>query len=101
MEKAKRKDIKLNRPPFQTIKNLISQLDEDQNFEGDAFRKIAVLSYNYKVPSNGCNTYRVAYSLLNEFEEVLYLNIQKENNIVFKRAITLKEELFSSNSMRR
>lgn len=95
MEKAKRENTEFSKPPFQTIKNPIRQMDDEHHAEGEAFRKIASLSNNYTVPDDGCNTYRVAFGLLKEFEEDLHLHIHKENNILFKRAIELEEELLS------
>ena len=96
LSKAKRDGIKHSIPPFGTIKNPISKMDEDHDFEGEAFREIAALSSNYSTPSDGCNTYRVAYGLLKEFDEDLHLHIHKENNILFQRAIALEDELLQA-----
>ena len=96
LSKAKREAIKISTPSFGTIKNPISKMDEEHDFEGEAFREIAALSNNYSIPSDGCNTYRVAYSLLKEFDEDLHLHIHKENNILFQKAIALEEELLQA-----
>ncbi|MGM0392500.1 MAG: iron-sulfur cluster repair di-iron protein, partial [Bacteroidota bacterium] len=40
-----------------------------------------------------CNTYRVSFALLNEFEQDLHLHIHLENNILFPKAIALEKEL--------
>tara|TARA_B110001452_G_scaffold163404_1_gene136232 strand:+ start:6143 stop:6883 length:741 start_codon:yes stop_codon:yes gene_type:complete len=93
MVKAKRENSKLSIPPFETIKNPISKMDEEHEFEGEAFRKIEKLTNNYTMPKDGCNSYRVAFGMLKEFDEDLHLHIHKENNILFQRAIALEEEL--------
>jgi regulator of cell morphogenesis and NO signaling len=96
MAKAKRKNIQLATPTFETIKNPISKMDEEHDFEGEAFREIAALANNYNVPADGCNTYRVAFGMLKEFDEDLHLHIHKENNVLFQRAIALEEELLQA-----
>jgi regulator of cell morphogenesis and NO signaling len=52
-----------------------------------------MLSNKYTPPADGCNTYRVTYALLNEFEEDLHLHIHLENNILFPKAIEMEREL--------
>lgn len=95
MAKAQRENLPLETPHFGTIKNPIGRMDEEHDFEGEAFRKIASLSNNYSVPDDGCTTYNIAFQMLKEFEEDLHLHIHKENNILFQRAITLEENLLS------
>jgi len=48
------------------------------------------------MPKDGCNSYRVAFGMLKEFDEDLHLHIHKENNILFQRAIALEEELLQA-----
>ncbi len=93
--KAKREGTTLEVPHFGTIKNPIKKMDEEHDFEGEAFKKIAALSNNYQVPEDACNTYKVTFGLLQEFEDNLHLHIHKENNILFQKAIKLEEELLS------
>lgn len=95
LAKAKRENSPLEVPSFGTIKNPIQKMDEEHDFEGEAFRKIAALSNNFEVPEDGCNSYRVAFGLLKEFEADLHLHIHKENNILFRRAIELEQELMA------
>jgi len=51
--------------------------------------KINVLSDNYSVPDDGCNTYRVTYKLLEEFEDDLHIHVHLENNILYPKALSL------------
>lgn len=97
LAKAKREYSKLVKPHFGTIKNPILQMEEEHNFEGEAFKKIGLLSHNYVIPKDGCTTYSVTFGLLKEFEEDLNLHIHKENNILFPRAIALEEEIQTTN----
>lgn len=93
MVNAKRKDMPVDRPHFGTVKNPIKMMMAEHEIEGDRFRRINELSNNYNPPSDACNTYRVTFSLLKEFEEDLHQHIHLENNILFPKAETLEQEL--------
>lgn len=71
------------------INAIVTKMREEHDTEGERFRKIAELSNNYTPPSNACNTYKVTYALLKEFENDLHLHIHLENNILFPKAIKL------------
>ena len=47
------------------------------------------ISKNYTVPEDGCNTYKVAYKLLEEFEDDLHIHVHLENNILYPKALEL------------
>ncbi len=81
-------------PPahFGTVQNPIAMMMREHEDEGENFRKISELSHNYTAPEDACNTYRVTFSLLNEFEEDLHKHIHLENNILFPKAIELEKE---------
>lgn len=76
--------------PFGTVKNPIKMMMDEHDTEGERFRQIAALTDNYTPPADACNTYRVSFSLLKEFEEDLHLHIHLENNILFPKAIDLE-----------
>ncbi|MDX1759624.1 MAG: hemerythrin domain-containing protein, partial [Arenibacter algicola] len=78
---------------FGTIQNPIQMMMMEHENEGDRFRLIEELSNNYIPPADACNTYRVTFSLLQEFEEDLHRHIHLENNILFPKAIALEKEL--------
>lgn len=80
-------------PRFGTVENPIQMMKEEHNVEGERFSRIAELSNNYTPPADACNTYRVTYSLLKEFEEDLHLHIHLENNILFPRALQMEKDL--------
>ena len=79
-------------PHFGTVENPISMMKEEHQNEGERFEKIAELSNNYTPPSHACNTYRVTFALLKEFEDNLHQHIHLENNILFPKAIHLEKE---------
>lgn len=66
---------------------------QEHDNEGERFREISRLSNGYTPPENACNTYRVTFATLKEFEDDLHLHIHLENNILFPRAIAMEKEL--------
>lgn len=79
-------------PPFGTVENPITLMMNEHDNEGERFRQIAELTNNYQPPVDACNTYRVAYAMLEEFEKDLHLHIHLENNILFPGAIKLEKQ---------
>lgn len=86
----------LGHPQFGTVKNPIQMMMEEHDNEGERFRKIAALSSDYTPPADACNTYRVAFSLLQEFEEDLHRHIHLENNILFPKAEILEKRVLNT-----
>lgn len=95
MIKAERQKEDLGRPHFGTVRNPIEMMMQEHDNEGERFRQIAMLSDNYTPPADACNTYRVAFSLLQEFEEDLHKHIHLENNILFPKAEQLEQRFIS------
>lgn len=90
---AKENHTPVEKPHFGTVKNPIQMMMSEHEIEGDRYRKIETLSNGYTPPQDACNTFRVTYALLNEFEQDLHLHIHLENNILFPKAIELEKEL--------
>jgi regulator of cell morphogenesis and NO signaling len=85
-------DESIEQPHFGTVENPIAMMMQEHDAEGERFRKIAELSNNYTPPADGCNTYKVTFAMLQEFEQDLHKHIHLENNILFKKAIQLEKE---------
>jgi regulator of cell morphogenesis and NO signaling len=93
MEEADKNNYNLSQPHFGHIDNPIAMMEHEHDTEGERFRKISALSDNYQAPRDGCQTYRVAFAMLQEFEGDLHTHIHLENNILFPKAKTLFEKL--------
>ncbi|MEY8869914.1 MULTISPECIES: iron-sulfur cluster repair di-iron protein [Flavobacteriaceae] len=93
MMKASISGQEIQAPGFGTVENPIAMMMQEHDNEGKRFRKIAELTNNYNPPADACNTYRVTFAMLNEFEQDLHLHIHLENNILFPKATDL-EKLF-------
>ena len=85
------RDVQL--PGFGTVENPIAMMKHEHDNEGERFRQIAKLTDNYNPPADACNTYKVTFAMLEEFEKDLHLHIHLENNLLFPEAIAL-EKLF-------
>lgn len=79
--------------PFGSVANPVAMMMQEHDTEGDRFHRIAALSNQYTPPSNACNTYKVCYAMLKEFEEDLHLHIHLENAVLFPGAIELEKSL--------
>ncbi|MEB8328375.1 iron-sulfur cluster repair di-iron protein [Flavobacteriaceae bacterium KMM 6897] len=95
MVKAEQQHEPLDKPHFGTVKNPIGMMMQEHENEGERFSLIAELSNDYNPPDDACNTYRVAFSLLKEFEDDLHRHIHLENNILFPKAELLEQKLMA------
>ncbi|GER60711.1 iron-sulfur cluster repair di-iron protein [Patiriisocius marinus] len=77
---------------FGTVQNPISMMEHEHDSAGEIFRTIARLTNNYTPPTDACNTYKVTFSMLQEFEQDLHLHIHLENNILFPEALKLEHK---------
>lgn len=71
-------------------------MKHEHDTEGERFRQIAKLSNNYTPPEDACNTCKVVFAMLQEFEEDLHMHIHLENNIVFPKAIEMRKNIVYS-----
>jgi regulator of cell morphogenesis and NO signaling len=79
-------------PHFGTVKNPIAMMMAEHEAEGDRFAKIVELTNNYTPPADACNTYKVTFAMLQEFEQDLHKHIHLENNILFVKAVQLEKD---------
>jgi regulator of cell morphogenesis and NO signaling len=90
---AKEERSALIPPHFGTVLNPVNMMRHEHTIEGERFERIAELSNNFTPPADACNTYRVTFALLKEFEEDMHLHIHLENNILFPKAIEMEGKL--------
>lgn len=92
MHDAISKGEAIEQPHFGTVENPIAMMKDEHVAEGERFVKIASLTNNYLPPADACNTYKVAFSMLQEFEQDLHKHIHLENNILFLRAVEMQSQ---------
>ena len=93
MVEANLSNTTITSPQFGTVENPIAMMKHEHDNEGQRFRQIAELTNDYTPPADACNTLRVTYAMLDEFEKDLHLHIHLENNILFPNAIKLENAL--------
>ncbi|GAB1359670.1 iron-sulfur cluster repair di-iron protein [Porphyromonadaceae bacterium] len=71
------------------IESEIKRMDAEHEFAGGAMDQINVLTNGYTLPADGCNTYMVAYKLLEEFEDDLHIHVHLENNILYPKSLII------------
>lgn len=76
---------------FGSVKNPIRMMENEHDLAGSLMKNIEVLSNNFTPPAHACNSYRVLYAKLKEFQNDLFQHIHLENNILFPKAILLEE----------
>jgi len=55
------------------------------------FEKIRATTWNFQMPEDGCESYRLLLTGLDELEMDTLLHIQKENEILFPQVLTMQE----------
>ncbi len=72
-----------------TIISEIARMSDEHESAGGAMDHINVISNNYALPADACNTYQVAFKLLEQFEDDLHIHVHLENNILYPKALKL------------
>jgi regulator of cell morphogenesis and NO signaling len=71
------------------IKAAYDGMMNDHVLIGGTMDKIRVLSQDYRLPEDACNTYLVTFKLLEAFEDDLHIHVHLENNLLFPKALAL------------
>lgn len=78
---------------FGAVAGPISVMEQEHEEAGMILKEMFSLSHGYTVPEDACNTFRVLFGKLKEFEDDLHRHIHLENNILFPKAIELEKTL--------
>jgi regulator of cell morphogenesis and NO signaling len=78
---------------FGSIASPISVMEQEHETAGIILKQLYRLSDGYTAPEDACNTFRVLFGKLKEFEDDLHRHIHLENNILFPKAIELEQAL--------
>lgn len=81
-------------PPnmFGSVQNPIRMMEAEHQSAGNELFVIRELTGDYRVPDDGCATYRITFQELAAFDDDLRLHIHLENNVLFPMAVRLEEE---------
>jgi regulator of cell morphogenesis and NO signaling len=68
-----------------TLERELPLLFGEHEFAGGALDRINEITHGYSLPEDACNSYRLAFSLLEKFEDDLHIHVHLENNILFPK----------------
>jgi len=93
LAKAKRGEVKYVRPPFGSVAHPIRVMESEHDNAGSALDSIKQLSGAYTPPADACNTFKVYYAELQNFENDLHKHVHLENNILFPKSLLIETEI--------
>jgi regulator of cell morphogenesis and NO signaling len=93
MERILKGEVEYSPAVFGSVKNPIRMMEGEHDAAGAFLSQISKLSADYTPPAHACNTYRVLFAKLQEFENDLHTHVHLENNILFPKAEQMEEEL--------
>lgn len=96
MQAAKDAGKPMPQPPFGTVGNPIAMMKAEHEDEGERFELMSELTNGFTPPEYACNTWRVSYHLLKEFQDDMHKHIHLENNILFPSALELEKKPVSA-----
>lgn len=62
-----------------------TKLRDDHEKAGDLLRELQKVTNDFTAPSDGCNTYRLAFKKLHELVDDIHLHIFLENSVLFEK----------------
>jgi regulator of cell morphogenesis and NO signaling len=88
-------DRATSRPTFHCglLRNPISVMLREHEHAGEVLARLRTTTDDYRVPDDGCASYRACYDGLAELEADTHLHIHKENNVLFPAVLELERRL--------
>ncbi|MBU0696484.1 MAG: iron-sulfur cluster repair di-iron protein [Bacteroidetes bacterium] len=90
---AKKEDKHLPTASFGKVNNPTQMMETEHEQAGVDMGAIRKLTNNYQLPQDACNSYRILFKKLAEFENDLFNHVHLENNILFPKSIVLEKEI--------
>jgi regulator of cell morphogenesis and NO signaling len=83
------------RPTFHcgALGNPISMMMREHDQAGELLAQLRATTDGYRVPDDGCASYRACYEGLAELEADTHLHVHKENNALFPAVVELERRL--------
>lgn len=89
---ARRENKSPGASPFGTVGNPVRMMEQEHEQVGEYFREMHVLTNDFTLPPDACNSFTFLYNKLKEFEEDLHQHVHLENNVLFPKALALEKE---------
>lgn len=83
-----------------SVVNPITMMTHDHDQVGTLLGELRTATDDYRVPADGCVSYRLCFEGLAELEADTHLHVHKENNVLFPAALQRERALAASESPR-
>lgn len=77
--------------PFGTVRNPIRMMSLEHERAGELLAQLRSVTGAYRVPADGCASYRSLYERLEALESDTHRHIHLENNVLFPAAVALED----------
>lgn len=77
--------------PFGTVRNPVRMMMLDHDRAGDLLAELRAVTADYRVPDDGCASYRSLYERLAYLEADTHRHVHLENNVLFPAAVALED----------
>jgi regulator of cell morphogenesis and NO signaling len=74
-----------------SVSSAIGLMEQEHESAGDDLRSLRMITNQYDLPKDACNSYTYLFEKLKEFENDLFNHIHLENNILFPKALVLQQ----------
>ncbi len=96
LAQAEKEGRMLSAPPFGSVKQPIRVMEHEHDRAGELMKEMRALTNGFQPPEYACNTWRVLYQLLDEFERDLHMHVHLENNLLFPKVEALEKALVTT-----
>ncbi|MDO5047762.1 MAG: DUF542 domain-containing protein [Anaerococcus sp.] len=76
--------MKANQNPSKAIIKKVEDLETDHEKAGEIIKEMIEMTDWFKLPEDGCNTYKLTFELLEKLVKDVFVHIFKENSILFE-----------------
>ena len=80
------------------VVNRITRMECEHTNHAQLLARMRALTSDYSLPGDGCNTYRIMLHRLERLEVAIHEQMQRENSILFVRALALNKTLAEAES---
>ena len=93
LSKAKNSQTAYNNTAGETFNAMVATTEQEHDNVGRLLDQIRKLSHHYTIPEDACTSYKLLFTMLEEFENDLFIHIHLENNLLFPKALDIEKSL--------
>jgi regulator of cell morphogenesis and NO signaling len=82
--------------PFGSVANPMAVMRAEHETVGGILGELAAVTAGYRLPADGCESFRLLYDRLSRVESDTHLHVFKENSVLFPAAIELEASVHAA-----